>query len=117
MNKFSVIGTIPILCQHIFQALEHPVEEDKLLDLQDRVLRERHNFVHFIFNGSWNSVVHRQNIDTKLLDYEQTVALGATSGIDMETKDVIYKWSYIQAVFFTSTILTTIGKTFYSALE
>jgi len=93
----------------IFQALEHPVEEDKLLDLQDRVLRERQNFVHFIFNGSWNSVVHRQNIDTKLLDYEQTVALGATSGIDMETKDVIYKWSYIQAVFFTSTILTTIG--------
>ena len=89
------------------------MEEDKLLDLQDRVLRERQNFVHFIFNGSWNSVVHRQNIDTKLLDYEQTVALGATSGIDMETKDVIYKWSYIQAVFFTSTILTTIGKTFY----
>ena len=87
------------------------MEEDKLLDLQDRVLRERQNFVHFIFNGSWNSVVHRQNIDTKLLDYEQTVALGATSGIDMETKDVIYKWSYIQAVFFTSTILTTIGKT------
>ena len=74
---------------------------------------ERQNFVHFIFNGSWNSVIHRQNIDIKLLDYEQTVALGATSGIDMETKDVIYKWSYIQAVFFTSTILTTIGKSHF----
>ena len=57
-----------------------------------------------------NSVVHRQNIDLKLLDYEQTVAAAATSGIDMETKDVIYQWSYIQAVFFTSTILTTIGR-------
>ena len=71
---------------------------------------ERENFVRFIFNGSWNSVVHRENIDLKLLDYEQTVAVAATSGIDMQTKDVIYQWSYIQAVFFTSTILTTIGE-------
>ena len=86
------------------------MEEEKLLDLQELVILERENFVRFIFNGSWNSVVHRNNIDTKLLNYEQTVAVAATSGIDMETKDVIYKWSYIQAVFFTSTILTTIGK-------
>lgn len=94
----------------IFQALEHPVEEEKLLELQSLVIMERENFVRFIFNGSWNSVVHRENIDLKLLDYEQTVAVAATSGIDMQTKDVIYQWSYIQAVFFTSTILTTIGK-------
>merc|ERR1712062_793113 len=93
----------------IFQALEHPVEEEKLVELQNLVIMERENFVRFIFNGSWNSVVHRENIDLKLLDYEQTVAVAATEGIDMETKDVIYKWSYIQAVFFTSTILTTIG--------
>lgn len=93
----------------IFQALEHPVEEDKLGELQNLVILERENFVRFIFNGSWNSVVHRENIDKQLLDYEQTVAVAAQEGIDMETKDVIYKWSYIQAVFFTSTILTTIG--------
>merc|ERR1712062_252552 len=94
----------------IFQALEHPVEEEKLVELQNLVIMERENFVRFIFNGSWNSVVHRENIDLKLLDYEQTVAVAATEGIDMETKDIIYKWTYIQAVFFTSTILTTIGK-------
>ena len=80
-----------------------------MLELQSLVIMERENFVRFIFNGSWNSVVHRENIDLKLLDYEQTVAVAAESGIDMQTKDVIYKWSYIQAVFFTSTILTTIG--------
>ena len=66
-----ILGMVPItenlftltyIFLQIFQALEHPVEEDKLLDLQDRVLRERQNFVHFIFNGSWNSVVHRQII-------------------------------------------------------
>ena len=86
------------------------MEEEKLLELQNLVIMERENFVRFIFNGSWNSVVHRENIDLKLLDYEQTVAVAATEGIDMETKDIIYKWTYIQAVFFTSTILTTIGK-------
>ena len=83
------------------------MEEEKLVELQNLVIMERENFVRFIFNGSWNSVVHRENIDLKLLDYEQTVAVAATEGIDMETKDIIYKWTYIQAVFFTSTILTT----------
>ena len=58
------------------------MEEKKLLDLQELVILERENFYRFIFNGSWNSVVHRQNIDTKLLDYEQTVAVAATSGMN-----------------------------------
>ena len=97
----------------IFQALEHPLEKEKLLELQDLVIMERENFVRFIFNGSWNSVVHRENIDMELLEYEKTVAVAATSGIDMKTKDPEYKWSYIQAVFFTSTILTTIGKLYH----
>ena len=89
------------------------MEKEKLLDLQDLVITERENFVKFIFNGSWNSVVHRENVDLQLLDYEKTVAVAATSGIDMSTKDVTYQWSYVQAVFFTSTILTTIGKFFF----
>ena len=100
----------------IFQVLEHPVEKEKLLDLQDLVITERENFVKFIFNGSWNSVVHRENVDLQLLDYEKTVAVAATSGIDMSTKDVTYQWSYVQAVFFTSTILTTIGKVFCNSI-
>ena len=86
------------------------MEEEKLRDYQNLVITERETFMRFIFNGSWNSVVHRENIDIKLLDYEQTVAEASIEGIDMETKGVIYKWSYIQAVFFTSTILTTIGQ-------
>lgn len=71
---------------------------------------ERQNFVHFIFNGSWNSVLHRERIDEKLLEYEQTVAIAANEGIDLSNKEPVYQWSYIQAVFFTSTILTTIGR-------
>ena len=74
-----------------------------------RVVTEREQFVRFIFNDSWNSVLHRENIDRKLLDYEQTVAGAANEGINLATKTVEYKWTYIQAVFFASTILTTIG--------
>ncbi len=47
----------------IFQALEHPLEVDSLTGMRDLVLLERQNFVHFIFNGSWNSVIHRDRID------------------------------------------------------
>ena len=93
----------------IFQALEHPLEVQTLEEIQSLVLIERENFVRFIFNGSWNSVAHRENIDMKLLEYEQTVAVAANEGIDMSIKEPVYQWSYIQAVFFTSTILTTIG--------
>ena len=110
VGRISENNTILSLLFQIFQVLEHPVEKEKLLDLQDLVITERENFVKFIFNGSWNSVVHRENVDLQLLDYEKTVAVAATSGIDMSTKDVTYQWSYVQAVFFTSTILTTIGK-------
>ena len=113
VGRISENNTILSLLFQIFQVLEHPVEKEKLLDLQDLVITERENFVKFIFNGSWNSVVHRENVDLQLLDYEKTVAVAATSGIDLSTKDVTYQWSYVQAVFFTSTILTTIGKFFF----
>ena len=93
----------------IFQALEHPLEVATMGEVQTLVLMERENFVRFIFNGSWNSVIHRDNIDQKLLEYEQTVAVAAGEGIDLGSKQPVYQWSYIQAVFFTSTILTTIG--------
>jgi hypothetical protein len=74
------------------------------------VLYERESFVRFIFNGSWNSVTHRENIDRRLVDYEKTVAIAANGGLDLSGKDPIYQWTYVQAVFFTSTTLAMIGE-------
>ncbi len=82
---------------------------ETLEEVRELLLAERHAFVRAIFNGSWNSVRHRDHIDQRLLDYERTVGVAATQGIDMATKEPVYQWGYIQAVFFTSTILTTIG--------
>ena len=101
-----------LLFFQIFQILEHPLEEETLQMCKRRVITERESFVRFIFNDSWNSVLHRENIDRRLLDYEQTVARAANEGVNLVTKTVDYKWTYIQAVFFASTILTTIGQTF-----
>lgn len=94
----------------IFQVFEHPVEVENLREVGTLLELERANFVRFIFNGSWNSVTHREGIDRRLKEYEQTVAVAADEGINMADKMPVYQWDYIQSVFFTSTILTTIGR-------
>ena len=49
-------------------------------------------------------------LDEALLSYENVIASSAGEGIDMKTKDFEYRWTYVQSVFFTSTIITTVGK-------
>ena len=85
------------------------MEVENLREVGTLLELERANFVRFIFNGSWNSVTHREGIDRRLKEYEQTVAVAADEGINMADKMPVYQWDYIQSVFFTSTILTTIG--------
>ena len=48
--------------------------------------------------------------EEKLSEYEKTVAVAAEEGINMTTGERVTKWTYIQAVFFAATILTTIGR-------
>lgn len=50
-------------------------------------------------------------IDEALLSYEKTVAVASEEGVDVATKNVRYEWTYVQSVFFSSTIITTVGKT------
>ena len=49
-------------------------------------------------------------IDKALLDYEVTIGVAATEGLEIATKEIHYQWTYVQSVFFTSTIITTVGK-------
>lgn len=50
-----------------------------------------------------------QKVDDALLNYERTVAVAAGEGIDVINKNFFYKWTYIQSIFFASTIITTVG--------
>ena len=45
-----------------------------------------------------------------LSEYERVVGVAAGEGINTSTGERAIKWTYIQAVFFAATILTTIGK-------
>ena len=51
-----------------------------------------------------------RRVDSALLDYEGTVAEAVDEGINVTNKRVQYKWTYVQSVFFSSTIITTVGK-------
>ena len=48
-------------------------------------------------------------IDDALLSYEKTIAVASEEGVDVATKEVRYEWTYVQSVFFSSTIITTVG--------
>ena len=56
---------------------------------------------------SLERMVHQ--VDEALLDYEKTVAVAAGEGINLTNKECNYKWDYVQSVFFSSTIITTVG--------
>ena len=48
-------------------------------------------------------------MDQLLSSYESVVSEAAGAGIDIVTQDFTISWDYIQSVFFSTTILTTIG--------
>lgn len=39
-------------------------------------------------------------LDTALLDYEKTVGVAASAGLEIATKEINYQWTYVQSVFF-----------------
>ena len=57
-----------------------------------------------------NMVWQKMICTTALLDYEKTVGVAASAGLEIATKEINYQWTYVQSVFFTSTIITTVGE-------
>ena len=53
-----------------------------------------------------------EKLDKHLLSYEETLSNATGQGIDVATKEIDYKWTYISSVFFSSTVITTVGKSF-----
>jgi hypothetical protein len=56
-----------------------------------------------------NEVIEK--LDNALLSYEMTLSNATSGGIDVSSKEIDYKWTYVSSVFFTSTVITTVGKT------
>ena len=51
-----------------------------------------------------------QTFSEELTSYEIVLSDAADAGVDIVSKDFTYNWDYIQACFFSLTILTTIGE-------
>ena len=51
-----------------------------------------------------------EKLDKALSSYEMTLSNATGEGIDVSSKEIYYKWTYVSSVFFTSTVITTVGK-------
>jgi len=93
----------------IFQMIENPHELDTLETYQALLISKREVFLRSVWNESSNNVNYRETIDQLLVDYETVVEEAVNNGINVVTQDFTISWNYIQSVFFSTTILTTIG--------
>ncbi|XP_003425669.1 TWiK family of potassium channels protein 7 isoform X1 [Nasonia vitripennis] len=127
-SHVGLLVTLMIYCLIgglVFRNLELPAEFEKLNGLKSALLKQRQDLLSSV-NGSviTNLTDLAKWEEATLRPYEQAVQDAARSGLSMElvpkitaTEEDILKaepiiaerWSILQAVFFASTILTTIG--------
>ncbi|XP_030245117.1 TWiK family of potassium channels protein 9 [Drosophila navojoa] len=100
------------LLTQIFRHLERPAEVARLTQLKDVVKTQRERFMSTILN---NTEVNNLNelLSFELAKYEAAVQQAAEGGLlivaDKDFPEPYERWSILQAVFFSSTVLTTIG--------
>ncbi|CAK9815352.1 TWiK family of potassium channels protein 7 [Anthophora quadrimaculata] len=108
----------------VFRHIELPVELARLETLRANLRAQRYSFVDSVSNNTDVSNL-RTLVSVKLRTYEEAVQEAAQGGllisfvtetIDQEDRGsanlppiVTERWSVLQAVFFASTVLTTIG--------
>ena len=97
------------MCVQVFNELELPAEQARLEELQSRAVLERSLLLHGLTNlcGLNSSEV----ISLRLAEYEEVVQRSVQGGVGLplDSQAAPTKWNLLQAVFFASTVLTTIG--------
>jgi hypothetical protein len=107
----------------VFNELESPAEVSLLSDLQASVLKERQVLIHFILNQTISNSEYDHGdrapnltsfVSHKLGDYEKVVQEAVRGGVTLpldpnNPAPQPARWNFLQAVFFASTVLTTIG--------
>ncbi|XP_037044910.1 TWiK family of potassium channels protein 7 isoform X2 [Bradysia coprophila] len=99
----------------IFQQLERPHEENLTESLQNEVKLKRNQFILSITNST--DIFLLDNLDeyvsTELQKYEEVSQRAVEGGLKLSLAEnftvKFKKWSFAQAIFFSSTVLTTIG--------
>ncbi|KAH8303350.1 hypothetical protein KR059_008701 [Drosophila kikkawai] len=115
LNHIGLLVSLSIYCGVgglIFRHLERPAEVERLSYLKDVVKTHRERFMDTVLN---NTEVHnlRELLSFELAKYEAAVQQAAEGGllivVDKDFPEPYERWSILQAVFFSSTVLTTIG--------
>ncbi|KRF94126.1 TWiK family of potassium channels protein 9 isoform X2 [Drosophila mojavensis] len=115
LNHIGLLVSLSIYCGVgglIFRHLERPAEVARLTQLKDVVKTQRERFMSTILN---NTEVNNLNelLSFELAKYEAAVQQAAEGGLlivaDKDFPEPYERWSILQAVFFSSTVLTTIG--------
>ncbi|KAG5892799.1 hypothetical protein JTB14_032673 [Gonioctena quinquepunctata] len=92
----------------IFRRLEYPAELSRIKHFNTSMLYKRQYLIDFIINNT-----HTSNMDylisKELLEYEKLLQDSFVAGIPRFPEDDLEKWTTLKAVFFSSTVLTTIG--------
>ncbi|TGZ56906.1 TWiK family of potassium channels protein 7, partial [Temnothorax longispinosus] len=108
----------------IFRQIELPAELKRLERLRAKLRAQRYHFVESVSNNTDVFNLHTL-VSVKLRDYEEVVQEAAEAGLlisfvtDIIDQDdcnkselppvVTERWNVLQAIFFASTVLTTIG--------
>ncbi|XP_055371567.1 TWiK family of potassium channels protein 7, partial [Condylostylus longicornis] len=115
LSHVGLLVSLSIYCGvggYIFRELERPAEIQRLQRLKEEVKTHRQAFVWAILNNTDMSNLDYL-VSFELGKYEKAVQEAAEGGIliaaDKDFPHKFEKWSIMQAVFFSSTVLTTIG--------
>ncbi|XP_035781264.1 TWiK family of potassium channels protein 7-like isoform X2 [Anopheles albimanus] len=96
----------------VFQKLERPAELARTNGLRESLVEHRQQFIYSIVNNTDVRNLERL-FELELEKYEQVVQDAAQGGILIDAEQhfplAVEKWSLLQAVFFASTVITTIG--------
>uniref|UniRef100_A0A1S4GN85 Potassium channel domain-containing protein n=2 Tax=Anopheles gambiae TaxID=7165 RepID=A0A1S4GN85_ANOGA len=115
LSHLGLLVSLAIYCGvggYIFREFERPAEVNRIQGLRKLLVQHRQEFIYSIVNNT-----DVQNLDRlltlELEKYEQVVQDAAQGGILIDANEnfpvAVEKWSMLQAVFFASTVITTIG--------
>ncbi|XP_053947572.1 TWiK family of potassium channels protein 7-like [Anastrepha ludens] len=115
LNHIGLLISLSIYCGAgglVFRQLERPAELERLEYLKAVVKTHREKFITTILNNT--DVLNLDELIAKeLAKYEVAVQEAAEGGLlieaDKDFPEPYERWSILQAVFFSSTVLTTIG--------
>ena len=91
----------------MFQIIEQTTDEDRMRDHQAILIMQRNQLMDNLVNITNIDMIR---VDRCLAEYEKSVSLATSAGIDVVTQTYQHNWDYLQSVFFATTILTTIGR-------